>query len=61
MQDLGLLVDAAVHKLGIYPFRSQDLLSGLGGTERIGLGTGRGRLLRIGDSLGRAGLELQRW
>ena len=61
MQDLRLLVDAAVDELGVHPLRSQHLLPGLGGTERIGLGRGRGRLLRIGDPLGRAGLELQTW
>ena len=60
MQDFGLLVDAAIDELGVYPLRSQHLFSGLGGTERIGLGRGRGRLLCIGDPLGRAGLELRK-
>ena len=58
--DLSLLFDATVDELGIHTLLSQDLLSGLGRTERIGLRTGRGRLLRGGDSLGRARLELRR-
>ena len=60
VQDLGLLVDATVDELGIHTLRGQHLLPGLGGSERIGLGRGRGRLLRIGDTLGRAGLELRK-
>ena len=60
VEDLSLLFDATVDELGIHTLLSQDLLSGLGRTERIRLRTGRGRLLRGGDSLGRARLELRR-